>query len=48
MASLCLFSVFSNANLTEKTVGISGIQTRLVGVEGEHSNHLSTRKAQVP
>ena len=37
-----LFFIFSNTNLTEKTVGISGIRTRIVGVEGEHADHLTT------
>ena len=25
-----------------KTVGFSGIQTRIVGAEGEHADHLTT------
>ena len=29
-----------------KTVGFSGIRTRIVGVEGEHTNHLITTTAQ--
>ena len=37
--------VFSNTNFTEKTVGISRIQTRIVRVEGEHANHLTTTTA---
>ena len=28
-----------------KTVGFSGIQTRIVGVEGEHADHLTTTEA---
>ena len=35
----CLFSFFSNTNYTEKTVGLSGIQTRIVGIEGDHAYH---------
>ena len=34
--SLFVFSDFSNTNITEKTVGVSGIQTWIVGVEGDH------------
>ena len=30
-----------------KTVGISGIQTRIVGVEGEHADHLTTTTAHI-
>ena len=44
--SLCLFSSFSNTNFTEKTVGFSGIRTRIVGVEGKHADHLTTTMAQ--
>ena len=39
----CLFSFFSNTN----TVDVSGIQTRIVGVEGEHADHLTTSKAKL-
>ena len=39
LASFCLFSVFSNTNFTEETVAVSGIRTRIVGVEGEHAGH---------
>ena len=45
-ASFCLFSFFSNTNFTEKTVGFSGIQTRIIGVEGEHGDHFTTTTAQ--
>ena len=38
----CLFSVFPNTNFTEKTIGFSGIRTRIVRVEGEHADHLTT------
>ena len=41
-ASFCLFLFFSNTNFTEKTVGVSWIRTRIVGVEGEHADHLTT------
>ena len=40
-----LFSVFSHTNFTVKTVGVSGIRTRIVGVEGEYANHLTTTTA---
>ena len=43
----CLFSFFSNTNFTENTVDVSGIQTRIVGVEGEHADHLTTSKAKL-
>ena len=33
-------------NFYIKTVGFSGIQTRIVGVEGEHVDHLPTTTAQ--
>ena len=33
---------FTNINSTEKTIGFSGIHTRIVGVKGEHADHLST------
>ena len=41
-ASFCLFSFFSNSNFTEKTVGFSGIRTRIVGVKSEHADHETT------
>ena len=41
-ASFCLFSSFSNTNFTEKLVGFSRIQTRIVRVEGKHADHLTT------
>ena len=44
-ASFCLFSFFSNTNFTEKTVVVSGIQTRIVGLEGEPVDHLTTTTA---
>ena len=30
----------------QKTVGVNGIRTRIVGVEGEHADHLTTTPAQ--
>ena len=41
------FSFFSNKNFTEKTVGVNGIWTRVVGVESEHSDYLTTTTAQL-
>ena len=29
----------------EKTVGVSGIRTRIVGVQGKHTDHLTTTTA---
>ena len=37
----CLFSIFS-AKIWQKNVDFSGIQTRIIGVEGEHTDHLTT------
>ena len=45
-ASFCLFSFFSNTNLAEKTVDVSGIRTRIVGVEVKCTDHLTTTTAQ--
>ena len=42
----CLFSSFSNTNFTEKTVEVSRIRTRIVRVEGEHADRLTTTTAQ--
>ena len=36
------FFFFSNTNCTEKTVGFSGIRTQIVGIKGEHADHLTT------
>ena len=44
-ASFCLFLFFSNTIFTEKTADISGIGTRIVRVEGEHADHLTTTMA---
>ena len=41
-AVFCSSSFFLNTNFTEKTVDVSGIRTRFVGVEGEHANHTTT------
>ena len=40
----CLFSHFSNTIL-QKNCRLSGIGTRIVGVEGEHADHLTTNTA---
>ena len=40
-----LFLFFSNTNFTEKTVDVSGIQTRIIGLEGEPADHLTTTTA---
>ena len=45
-ASFCLFLFFSNTIFTEKTADISGIGTRIVRVEGEHADHLTTTMAR--
>ena len=42
---LSLFSFFSSTNFTEKPVGFSRIQTRIVGVEDEYADHLTTTMA---
>ena len=41
----CLFSFCFKHNFTEKTVGFSEIQTQIVGVEGQHADHLTTTTA---
>ena len=38
-ASFCLFSFFSDTTLTEKTEDVSGIRTRIVGIEGKYTDH---------
>ena len=38
---------FFKHNISEKTVGFSGIGTWIVGVEGEHADHLTTTTARV-
>ena len=42
-----LFSIFSNTNITGKIVGIIGIRTRIVWVESEHADPLTTTTAQI-
>ena len=42
LASFCLFSFFSNTNFIEKLQ----TQTRIVRVEGEQTDHLSTTNAK--
>ena len=37
-----LFLFFSNTNFTERTVALGGNRTQIVGVEGEHADHLTT------
>ena len=44
-APFCLFSYISNTIL-QKNSRLSGIWTRIVGVEGEHADHLTTTTAQ--
>ena len=41
-----LFSFFSNTNFTYKTESFSGIWTRIVKIDGEHADHLTTTTAQ--
>ena len=46
---LFLFNSFLfKHNFYRKTVGFSRIRTRIVGVEGEHADHLTTARYQVP
>ena len=40
--SFCSCSIFSNTNFIEKTVGIGGIQTHVVGLEGKRADYLNT------
>ena len=42
-----LFVYFGSfqAQILQKTVSISGIRTRIAGVEGEHADHLTTSTA---
>ena len=42
LASFCLISSFSSPNFREKNYSFSGIWTRIVGVEGEYADQLST------
>ena len=41
------FHSFKNKNFTDKTVDFNRIRTRIVGIEGEHADHLTTTMAQV-
>ena len=41
-ASFFIFVLFKHQFYRKKTVGFSGIQTLIVGVEGEHADHLTT------
>ena len=41
----CSFLFFSNTILQKKTVGFSGIRTRIVGVEGQQTDHMTTTTA---
>ena len=41
----CLFSFFTIANFTEKTIGFNRIQTRIVGIKDEKGDHLTTSTA---
>ena len=43
---LFIFVLFKH-KLTEKTVGVSRIQTQIVKIEGKHAVHLTTTTAQV-
>ena len=45
-ASFLFIFVLFKHNFTDKTVGFSGIRTRIDGVEGEHTDHLTTTTAQ--
>ena len=40
----CLFSLFQK-QILQKAVCFSGIRTRIVGIEGEHADHLTTTTA---
>ena len=41
-ASFCFFSSFSNKILHTKTVGVCRMRTRIVRIDGEHADHLTT------
>ena len=41
-----LILLLSNTNFTEKTVGVIGIRTQIIIVEGEHDDHLNTTTAR--
>ena len=42
---MCIFVLFKN-NFCRKIVDFSGIETLIVGVEGERTDHLTTTTAQ--
>ena len=42
---LFVIFVLFKLNFTEKTVGFSGFQTQIVGIEGKHADHLTTTTA---
>ena len=42
----CFFHSFQTQILHKKTVGLSGIQTWIIGVEVEHADNLTTTTAQ--
>ena len=44
-ASFLFIFVLFNNNFYRKIVDLSGIRTRIVGVEGEHADHLTTTTA---
>ena len=51
LASTCrrysfLISFFSNTKLTDKTVGFSGIQTRIIRIWGKNADNLTNTTAQ--
>ena len=45
--SFCLFSFFSTKIFYRVIVDLSGILTHIVGVEGEHADHLTYTKARL-
>ena len=44
-ASFCVFSFFS-ITILQKILDLSGIRKRIVGVEGEHADHMTTTTAR--
>ena len=45
---LFVYFVLFKHNFTEKTVGFSGIQTRIIRLEGVHCDHLTTNTTPPP
>ena len=41
-----MFVLFKHNFYIKKTVGVSRIRTRIVGIEGEHADYLTTTTAQ--